>query len=104
SSTEPAVFYHRQLWKGSSHGETAEEANARRIALVRALRAEFGDGFWGGIRATPFALRRYADDQYREDVSADISTLPGKTRAFMARMRRARIGVYTAGLYGSTSF
>jgi len=103
SPTEPVVFFHRQLWKSSAHGSTAEEANLRRVALVRALRGELGDRFWGGIRATPFALRQY-DEVYGEDVTADISNLPEKSRAFVARMRAARIGVYTAGLHESTSF
>jgi hypothetical protein len=95
---QPVVFFQRQLWR-PEHGAGAVEESERRIAITRVLRKEFGDQFWGGIRSTPYALR-----DYPEDISSDISRLPSTPNRFVSVMREALIGVYTSGLYESTSF
>ncbi len=59
-AVEPKVAFQTRLWTAREvPPDEVEPLNAGRVAMVRALKAAFGDRFVGGLMATPLALERY---------------------------------------------
>jgi hypothetical protein len=93
---ERAIILQTRVWEPHDAGPgEAEAINEGRVALIRALRAAFGDRFQGGLVRTPLALARYPQE---------ISPHPSRRRLYTAMSKRYLIGVYTRGLHESTAF
>jgi hypothetical protein len=72
-----------------------EELVDLRVAIVRALRREFGHLLIGGLLPSPFALRKYPDL---------VTEMPSGMRSYPAIVRDATIGVNSKGLHNSNGF
>lgn len=96
-SDQPRILLQTRLWTDSEvTGEpAAAEINAQRTSLVKALRAEFGDRFVGGLVATPLAREKHPELVCARDTSRS---------AYLAEMHRCSIGVYTDGLHHSLAW
>jgi len=94
---DPIIVFQTRLWSQNElgPGESAEEINADRVAIVRALKTAFPDHFAGGLMPTPLALAKYRDL---------VSPQPDKRREFIRWTRRCLIGVQTRGLHHSLPF
>ena len=75
--------------------DIAEEVNGRRVQVVRALKAEFGPLFRGGLVPDAYACKHYPDA---------VTAEPSRRDLFIARSKRALIGIYTRGLHHSLAF
>jgi len=69
--------------------------NNERVALVRSLRAQFGQRFQGGVVRDAFSLHHYGDC---------VTSLSSRPKEFISWSKRALIGIYTPGLYESVAF
>jgi hypothetical protein len=69
--------------------------NAERVAMVRALKARFGDRFIGGLVPTPFAKEKYVDD---------LTPHSSKYAEYLRIKKRCLISVYTRGVEHSLAF
>ncbi len=95
----PVVFLNRHWEPPDSSDEkfaSDSQLNLMRIATVRALRAELGDRFIGGLAPTPYAVARYPD------VVAPASLVA--QRRYLALARTAAVCVTTTGLAGSNGW
>ena len=92
---EPLVLFQTRLWEPRPTDPGAEAINAERVALVRTLRAAFGDRFLGGVIPTPFARAHFPDV---------ITSLPFAMRAYPRLLRRPLVAVYSRGLLDSLAF
>jgi hypothetical protein len=70
--------------------------NAMRVGCIRALRAEFGARFVGGLAPTPFARKHFPD------CVADPSVC--QKHRYLRLMKRALVCVATRGLQGSNGW
>jgi hypothetical protein len=96
AEVEPTVVFQTRVWEADEAAEgEAEVLNADRVAIVRALRNEFGDRFRGGLVPTPLARRAFP---------GEVSAHPARRRQYTAMSRKNLIGVYTRGLFHSTAF
>ena len=77
--------------------EERHAINESRAACIRLLRREFADRFFGGVAASEFTRREYAD------VVLDDPSLARKD-AYLAFMKTFDIHISTMGLHGSTGW
>ncbi len=105
-SSAPRILFMARLWDpaGDFPGQLTEqmaqerhEINESRSACIRLLRQEFGDRFFGGVAATPFAVRAYSD------VVLQTPSLSRKD-AYLEFMKSFDIQIATMGLHGSTGW
>lgn len=94
---EPLVLYATRLWE--KHDVTAppycDEINEGRIALVRALKKNFGARFRGGL----------ADVAGARQICPDLITpFPTNRGYYFSEARKCLIGVYSKGLHHSTAW
>ncbi|MCL2507599.1 MAG: hypothetical protein FWF05_00340 [Oscillospiraceae bacterium] len=103
---EPRVLFMARLWdpagdfSGQLNAEKSEERfkiNETRAACIRACRREFGERFFGGVKAADFALREYPDI-----VIGDRDTV--KKNQYLKYVKTFDINIATAGLHRSTGW
>ncbi len=92
---ERSVLFQTRVWEPGSAAENVEPLNETRVALVRALRKEFGRRFVGGIVPTVYAMRHYPDV---------ITRNPCRRDRYLAFSGRSLIGVCSRGLDHSLPF
>lgn len=93
---DPAVVFQTRLWTESevAAGE-AEPLNTERLAMVRALKREFGPRFVGGLVPTPFAAKNYPED---------LTPHSSKVADYVRLKKRCLISIYTRGVEHSLAF
>jgi hypothetical protein len=91
------VLFQTRVWEDSEVPEpdSAEEVNGQRVALVRTLRAAFGDRFVGGLLPTPMALERWPELVTRRGADQP---------SYLRLIREAAVAVYSRGLHHSTAY
>lgn len=93
------VMFQCRLWEPAGMAEKnrddANRVNQSRIALIRALKTELGESFWGGLQNTAYA-RELAPDL--------ITSLPSVRREYLARVRDASIVISSVGLLQSNGW
>lgn len=99
---EPRVLFLTRLWNTANAREFAgmrrhSEVDAMRIACIKALKAELGSAFVGGIAPGPVAAR-----QCDPDLLADPRLVT--KRAYMALMKSTPICITTTGLFDSNGW
>jgi hypothetical protein len=93
---QPTVLFQTRVWTRDDLGpDDAREVNDGRAAVVRALRAAFGERFVGGLVPTDYAKRHYPDL---------LTTHASRRRDYVAMSKRNLIGIYTRGLHHSLAF
>lgn len=93
---EPVVAFQTRLWtKDEIVPEEVEPLNAERVAMVRALKAAFGDRFVGGLVPTAFAREHYPED---------LTPHSSKYAEYLAIKKRCLVSVYTRGVEHSLAF
>ncbi len=92
---KPAIVFQTRVWEEHEAPGEADEVNERRVALIRALRAEFRDTFVGGLVRTKLAVERYA---------GDLTNWSTRRRSYIMMSKRHLIGIYSEGLWRSTAF
>ncbi len=98
AAVEPTVMFQTRIWEAHEFPPGSDEAdrvNEERVALVRALRAELGDRFRGGLVPTPLALARYPNE---------VTRFPSRRTEYVRASKRNLISIYTRGLFHSTAF
>lgn len=96
SPVEPTIVFQTRVWREEETGPGEHhELNSRRVELVRALRAAFGDRFHGGLVPTSYAASMYPDA---------LTPFSSRRRQYVAMSAKNLIGVYTRGLHRSTAF
>lgn len=96
SAAEPRIFYRTRVYSpGPRNARRGELENEKRVAVIRALKKEFGDRFVGGLRDSEFARKKYPDC---------IFPTPINWRQHVALMKSCLIAVTTAGLHDSTDW
>lgn len=105
-SPQPRILFMARLWDPagefagqltSAMAEERRRINDSRADCIRLLRREFGDHFYGGVAASPFTTREYAD------VVLDDPSLARKD-AYLAFMKTFDVHISTMGLHGSTGW
>jgi hypothetical protein len=93
---EPWVAFQTRLWTEQevAPGES-QMLNPERVAMVRALKKEFGPRFVGGLVPTPFAKAHYPDD---------LTPHSSNYARYLALKKRCLISVYTRGVEHSLAF
>ena len=95
-AVEPKVAFQTRLWtKAEVPPDEVEPLNSGRVAMVRALKAAFGDRFVGGLMPTALALAEYPDD---------VTPHSSKYAAYLALKKRCLVSVYTRGVEHSLAF
>jgi len=90
------ILFQTRVWHPIELGpDAADEVNLKRVQLVRALKAEFGPLFRGGLVPDEYARRHYPDA---------VTAEPVRRAHFIAGSKRAFIGIYTRGLHHSLAF
>lgn len=93
---DAAVSFQTRLWTAAEvPPDEVEPLNSGRVAMVRALKAAFGDGFVGGLMPTPLARSQYPDA---------VTPHSSKYVDYLARKKRCLISVYTRGVEHSLAF
>jgi hypothetical protein len=94
---DPVIAFQTRIWSDAEVGghDSAEEVNGSRVALIVALRREFGGRFRGGLVPTALAKRRYPKA---------ITNEPHRSSAYLHWSRRALVAVTTRGLQHSHPF
>jgi hypothetical protein len=93
---EAKVVFQTRLWtRDEIPPDEVEPLNDARVAMVRALRAAFGDQFVGGLVPTPFALTHFP---------AEVTPHSSKYATYLALKKRCLISVYTRGVEHSLAF
>jgi hypothetical protein len=92
---QPRVAFQTRVWTRGELGLESEELNEDRVAMVRALRREFGPRFTGGLVPTPMARARWPQE---------VSDAPTRRREHLRWVQTALVAVYTRGLHHSTAF
>jgi len=93
---ERVILFQTRVWDPADiQPDIAEEVNGRRVQVVRALKAEFGPLFRGGLVPDAYACKHYPDA---------VTAEPSRRDLFIARSKRALIGIYTRGLHHSLAF
>lgn len=101
SSTEEhkthQVFFATRVYAPEEAPEAAEReaVNHRRVELIRALKAAFGDRFVGGLRPSAYAVAHFPDCVYRVEDNHAWHYRTGK---------QSLIHVNSTGLHGSTGW
>ena len=95
-ATQSVIFYRTRVYGPTSvNAELGAAENENRVAVIRALKREFGNRFVGGLRATEFAKKNFSDCVFEDDLN---------WRKHIGVMKRNLIGVTTAGLFDSTDW
>jgi hypothetical protein len=91
------VLFQTRVWEDREvpGPDSAEEVNGQRVALVRTLRAAFGNRFVGGLVPTPMALERWPDLVTRRGADQP---------SYLRLIRDAAVAVYSRGLHHSTAY
>jgi len=85
------ILFQTRVWRPQeTPGD--EDVNERRVALLRALKREFGSRVVGGVVPTPFSRRLYPDL---------ITEQPCRQPQFIQWAKSPLIGIYFAGLFGT---
>lgn len=92
---EPTVLFQTRVWEPEPSAEDFGPLNETRVALVRALREEFGRQFVGGIVPTAYAMR------YCPDV---ITKNPCRHGRYLAFSKKSLVAVCSRGLHHSLPF
>lgn len=94
---DPVVLFQTRVWPEDQLGEgdTLENVNGARVALVRELRRAFGKRFVGGLIPTSNAISEFPDL---------VTKLPHRRRQYIKFSRRPLIAIYSRGLHGSYAF
>ena len=92
---EDVILLQTRVYAPSEYNGDAWALNNERVALVRSLRAHFGNRFQGGVVRSEFSVQHYGDC---------VTSLPARPKEFIAWSKRALIGIYTPGLYESIAF
>jgi len=92
---EELILLQTRVYAPSDYNGDVWALNNERVALVRALRAQFGQRFQGGVVRDGFSLQHYGDS---------VTSLPSRPKDFISWSKRALIGIYTPGLYESVAF
>jgi hypothetical protein len=96
TAAEPLIAFQTRLWlPGEIAPGEAEVLNPDRIAIVRALRAAFGQQFVGGLVPTRYALEHFPDD---------VTPHSSKYAEYLAIKKRCLVSVYTRGVEHSLAF
>ncbi len=94
-----SVMFQCRLWEpmglAEKNQEDANQVNQSRIELIRALKAELGERFWGGLQNTAYA---------RELAPELIANLPSVRREYITRVRKASIVISSVGLLQSNGW
>jgi hypothetical protein len=93
---KPWVTFQTRLWAPDEvpAGEV-DELNDGRVAVIRALRKEFGERFIGGLVPTRFARERYPEE---------LTPHSSRYAEYLALRKQCLIGVYTRGVEHSLAF
>ncbi len=95
-AVEPLVTFQTRLWtRDEAPPEEVDELNDGRVAVVRALRREFGDRFIGGLVPTAYA---------RQNFPGELTPHSSRYAEYLALRKRCLIGVYTRGVEHSLAF
>jgi hypothetical protein len=94
-SVEPTILFQTRVWSPEEVSENADEINAERVALVRALQKAFGSQFQGGLVPTSYARRHYP---------AEISKHSSRHSEYVTWGKKKLIGINTRGLHHSLAF
>jgi hypothetical protein len=89
------ISFQTRLWAPGDTTDDADEINRERIAIVRALRREFGPRFRGGVVPTRYALATFPDVVTPNECN--------RTR-YIAEAKRCLVAVYTRGLHHSLAY
>lgn len=88
------ILFQARVWEPiDAPGD--EAINDERVSLLLALRREFGHRVVGGIVPTPFALKTYP---------GLITNQPCRQPQYIQWAKKALIGIYFRGLFGSIAF
>jgi hypothetical protein len=88
------ILFQARVWE--PHDAPGDEAiNEERIALLLALKREFGSRVVGGVVPTPFARKTYPEF---------ITNQPCRQPQYIRWAKRPLIGIYFRGLFGSIGF
>lgn len=95
-TVEPRVAFQARLWTENevAAGES-EPLNRDRVAMVRALKREFGPRFVGGLVPTPFA---------RAHFPGELTPHSSKYAEYLQLKKRCLISIYTRGVEHSLAF
>lgn len=93
---EPRIAFQTRLWTEQevATGES-EPLNRERVAMVRALKREFGARFVGGLVPTTFARQNFPDE---------LTPHSSKYAAYLRLKKRCLISIYTRGVEHSLAF
>jgi hypothetical protein len=91
---EDEILYQTRVWDPVDSAEDTS-INDERIALLRALRAEFKHRLVGGVVPNDYARRKYPDL---------ITRIPSRHRQYISSAKRPAIAIYSRGLFGSIAF
>jgi len=87
------ILFQTRVWE--PHDAPGDEViNEERIALLRALKREFGSRVIGGVVPTPFALKTCPEF---------ITHQPCRQPQYIRWAKRPLIGIYSRGLYRSVA-
>jgi len=89
------IAFQTRVWTRGELGPESEALNDERVAMVRALRREFGQRFTGGLVPSPLAQERWP---------AEVSQAPTRRREHIRWVQGSLVAVYTRGLHHSTAF
>jgi hypothetical protein len=93
---QPRVAFQTRLWApGEVPPDEVEPLNTERVAMVRALKREFGSAFIGGLVPTAFA---------REHYPGDLTPHSSKYAEYLRIKKECLISVYTRGVEHSLAF
>jgi hypothetical protein len=96
ASIDSTIVFQTRVWEANETAPGESEAiNEGRVAVIRSLRAAFGNRYRGGLVPTPLALARYP---------REVSAFPSRRSLYTAMSKKNLIGVYTRGLHHSTAF
>jgi hypothetical protein len=91
---DETILFQARLW-APEEAPGDSEVNIRRVALLRALRREFGERVVGGLVPTPYACEAYPDL---------LTNLPCRQPAYIRAAKQPLVGIYFRGLFDSIAF
>jgi hypothetical protein len=94
-AADAKIYFPTRVWDPAMAVDPDEKhaINEARVAVIRALKKEFGERFVGGLRESDFVRRTYPDC---------ISHYSSKKADYMNLLRQNLIAVTTTGLVSST--
>jgi len=91
---DQTILYQTRLWE-SDEAPNDEVINDERVALLRALRAEFKHRFAGGLVSTSYSRAHHPEL---------ITQMPTRQPQYIRWAKKPAIAVYSRGLFGSMAF